>query len=99
MAWGHPARPASGRGLLPSYLTADHRNDHRGGIGIFETASGYATNANAGPLLTISSTSLPDISAMKPRIEKITKPAKTDVPQLINETRRASLWQLLLNLL
>ena len=67
------------------------RNDQRGGIGMFDIASGYATNAKAGPLCTISFTSTPFNSAMNPRIEKMTKPAKTEVPQLINETRRASL--------
>ena len=28
---------------------------------------------------------------IKPRIEKMTKPAKTEVPQLMNETSKASL--------
>ena len=67
------------------------RNDHNGGIGMFDMASGYATNAKAGPLCTMSFTSTPFSSAIKPRMEKMTKPAKTDVPQLMNETSRASL--------
>ena len=35
------------------------RNDHRGGTGIFETASGYATNANPWPPLATVSTGTP----------------------------------------
>ena len=67
------------------------RNDHKGGTGMLEMASGYATNARAGPLFTISLTSTLFNSAIKPRIEKMTKPAKTEVPQLMNETSKASL--------
>jgi hypothetical protein len=35
---------------------------------------------------------------MKPTIEKITNPEKTEVPQFINATKNASLRQLFLNL-
>ena len=70
---------------------AKNRNDHNGETGILDTASGYAMKAKAGPLFTTSFTSCPVCSAINPKIEKITKPANTDVPQLMKETKRASL--------
>ena len=62
-----------------------------GGTGICVTASGYAMNAKAEPLDTISSISFPVSFAMKPNIANMTNPAKNEVPLFINEISIASL--------
>ena len=67
------------------------RKDQIGGIGMCNTASGYAMKAKAEPLDTISSILFPVFSAMKPKMANITKPAKNDVPLLIMEISIASL--------
>jgi hypothetical protein len=46
------------------------------------TASGKTTKANAGPPWTTLSMDKPEVLAMKPKMEKTTKPANTEVPQL-----------------
>ena len=69
-----------------------NRNDINGGCqGKSEMASGKAMKAKEGPLETTSLTSTPLLWAMKPRMEKTTKPAKTEVKQLPKATMKASL--------
>ena len=68
-----------------------NRRDHKGGIGIFVTAAGYAINATPDPELTTSPTSTPSSVAMNPRIANVTVPANTEVEQLLNDITIASL--------
>lgn len=72
---------------------------HSCGNGMRSTASGYAINASPGPCVTTSWISTPIECAMKPKMAKIEKPAKTAVKALVIETATASKWELLLKLL
>ena len=74
------------------------RKDHKGANGNSAKAAGYAINVRPGPELTTSPTGTPKLCAMKPTMEKITKPEKTEVAQLETLTTRASRRQLLENL-
>ena len=67
------------------------RIDHRGATGSRDSASGYTTNASPGPDTTTSSTLRPASRAMKPTMEKTTKPARKLVPQLMHGMMMASL--------
>ena len=68
-----------------------NRKDQIWGIGICRTASGYTTKASAYPLCTTFPISSPVLLAINPRIEKITNPAKNEVPQLMSAINQASL--------
>ena len=67
------------------------RNDHNGEIGIFETASGYATNANPCPPSATCLTSTFNCFAIKPSTLKMTTEASTDVRKSSDETTLASI--------
>ena len=68
-----------------------NKKDHNGDTGICNTAVGYVIKAKADPLVTTSLISFPSVLAMYPKIAKTEKPAKKEVPQLMKETRIASL--------
>ena len=77
---------------IPNVMSIEkNKMDHRGGIGILATAAGYAMKARPDPESTTSVTGTLISEAMKPRILKMTKPAKTDVMQLAMEIIIASL--------
>lgn len=58
-------------------------SDHSGEMGSSVRASGYATKARPGPWSATSDTGTFRWWAMKPRMEKMTKPAYTLVAQLV----------------
>ena len=64
---------------------------HKGGMGIRVTAAGYTTKAKPDPEDTTSSIPTPNSFAMKPKMLKITKPANTEVEQLLIPITNASL--------
>ena len=73
-----------------------NKNDINGGTAdpmlfISAMASGKAMKAKEGPLCTTSWTSTPRKFAMYPKMEKTTKPAKTEVKQLPKAMMKASL--------
>lgn len=68
-----------------------NRTAHTLGNGIRTTASGYAMNASPAPLCITSSTETPIWRARNPMIEKMTRPAKTDVAKFVKVTNIASL--------
>ena len=68
-------------GLIGPLLRLTHKQKNRQRTSLVE---------NIPPFTTLS-TGTPSLSAMKPIIVKMTKPAKRLVPQLINETIYVSL--------
>lgn len=67
------------------------RIDQSGATGIRATAAGYATKARHDPEEATSSTPTPSSVARKPRMLKMTNPAKTEVEQLAVAIMMASL--------
>ena len=69
-----------------------NRHDQKGANGIEVTAFGYTMNARPGPDVAILSIGMLRSLDMKPKKEKITKPARKLVNEFTSAIMALSLW-------